>query len=56
MVPFVFETLHVLGLSMLIFVVLPVLDAIRGAMLISAVGIIPAIFSKFDSLDLLPSL
>ncbi|CAG0914900.1 unnamed protein product [Notodromas monacha] len=42
---FVFETLHVLGLAMLAFVVLPELDSIKAAMLTSSVCFLPGLFS-----------
>ncbi|XP_054284217.1 chitin synthase chs-2-like isoform X1 [Macrosteles quadrilineatus] len=42
---FIMETLHTVGLAMLIFVILPELDAIKGAMLTNCVCFVPAVLS-----------
>ena len=39
----VFETMHVVGLSLLVFVVLPELDVVRGAMITNCLCFIPAV-------------
>ena len=39
----VFESMHVVGLSLLIFVVLPELDVVRGAMITNSLCFIPAV-------------
>ena len=39
----VFESMHVVGLSLLIFVVLPELDVVKGAMITSCLCFIPAV-------------
>jgi chitin synthase len=39
-----FEAMHVIGLSLLMFVVLPELDVVKGAMLTNCVAFIPAVF------------
>lgn len=44
---FVFETLHVVGLCLLVFSVLPELDVIQGAMLTNCLCLVPSILCKF---------
>ena len=39
----VFESMHVVGLSLLVFVVLPELDVVEGAMITSSLCFIPAV-------------
>ena len=41
-----FEAMHVVGLSLLMFVVLPELDVVKGAMLTNCVAFIPSVFGK----------
>lgn len=41
-----FEAAHVIGLALLVFVVLPELDVVKGAMLTNCVAFIPAVFGK----------
>ena len=41
-----FETLHIVGLALLVFFVLPDLDAVKGVMLTNCVCIVPGIFGK----------
>ena len=43
---FMFETTHVIGLSLMIFVVLPELDVVRGCMVTTCSAIIPMFLSK----------
>jgi chitin synthase len=38
--------MHVIGLALLIFVVLPEIDVVKGAMLTNCVAFIPAVFGK----------
>ena len=45
-VVFIFETMHVVGLTLLFFVVLPELDVVKGAMLTNCVCFIPAVLCK----------
>lgn len=47
---FTAETLHTIGLAMLVFVILPDLDVVKGAMLTNCMCIIPAILGKSDSI------
>lgn len=54
---FVFETLHVIGLCLLAFKILPELDVIQGAMLTNCLCLVPSILCKknffpFNSCDL----
>ncbi|OXA64962.1 Chitin synthase 1 [Folsomia candida] len=42
-VPFIFETLHALGMALLVFAVLPKLDVVKAVMLTNAVCLVPAI-------------
>lgn len=49
----VMETLHVFGLVMLVYVVLPNLDVIKGAMLTNCLCFVPALLSKLILLSLL---
>lgn len=42
----IMETLHVFGLVMLVYVVLPNLDVIKGAMLTNCLCFVPALLSK----------
>ena len=44
MVVVVFETLHVIGVAMLIYAVLPNMKVVQGAMLTNCVCFIPALF------------
>ena len=44
LVVFFFESCHTLGLSLMAFVVLPNLDAVKGAMLSNCVCFIPGVF------------
>ena len=39
-----FETAHVVGMALLVFVVFPELDVVKGAMLTNCVAFIPAVF------------
>jgi chitin synthase len=48
---FVMETLHVIGLASLVFVVLPNLDVVKGVMLTNCVCFVPALFSKYSLFD-----
>lgn len=43
---FTFETLHIVGLSLLAFKVLPELDVIQGAMLTNCLCVIPSLLCK----------
>ena len=47
MVVWVFESMHVVGLALLVFVVLPDLDVVKGAMLTNCVAFIPAVLGRF---------
>ena len=40
--------MHVVGLALLFYVVLPELDVVKGAMLTNCVAFIPAVFGKFE--------
>lgn len=42
-----FELLHVLGLALFTFKVLPQMDAVKGAMLTNSICFIPAVLSEF---------
>nr|ADR73029.1 chitin synthase [Laodelphax striatellus] len=42
---FIMESLHVIGLALFVFIVLPNLDVIKGAMLTNCVCFVPALFS-----------
>ena len=42
----VFETMHIIGLTLLFFVVLPELDVVKGAMLTNCVCFIPAVLCE----------
>ena len=42
----VFETCHAVGTGLLIFVVLPDLDVIKGAMLTNCVAFVPVLFGE----------
>lgn len=44
MIVLVFETMHVVGLNLFIFVVLPDIDVVKGAMLTNCMAFFPAIF------------
>lgn len=46
MIVWVFESMHIIGLALLIFVVFPELDVVKGAMLTNCVAFLPACFSK----------
>ena len=48
MVVLLFEAMHVVGLALLFYVVLPELDVVKGAMLTNCVAFIPAVFGKFE--------
>ena len=50
LVVWVFESLHVVGLALLFFVVLPDLDVVKGAMLTNCVAFIPAILGDILNL------
>ncbi|KAF0297190.1 Chitin synthase chs-2 [Amphibalanus amphitrite] len=43
-----FETLHIIGLALLVFFVLPDLDAVKGVMLTNCVCIVPGIFGMLS--------
>ena len=43
LVVLVFESMHIVGLSLLIFVVLPELDVVKGAMITNCLCFIPAV-------------
>lgn len=43
---FCMETLHVVGLALLFFVILPELDVVRGAMLTNCVCFVPGLLGK----------
>lgn len=43
----IMETLHVFGLVLLVYVVLPNLDVVKGAMLTNCLCFVPALLSKF---------
>ncbi|TRY61889.1 hypothetical protein TCAL_08870 [Tigriopus californicus] len=45
MIVWVFESMHIIGLALLIFVVFPELDVVKGAMLTNCVAFLPACFS-----------
>lgn len=45
----VLESCHVVGLSMLLFVVLPTLDVTKGAMMLNSVGVVPCIIRVFTN-------
>lgn len=42
---FIVETLHTIGVAMLVLLVLPDIDVVKGAMLMNAMCIVPAIFN-----------
>lgn len=42
----IMESLHTLGVALLVFVVLPELDVVRGAMLTNCVCLVPGILGK----------
>lgn len=46
------ETLHVVGLASLVFIVLPSLDVVKGAMITNCLCFIPAFLSKYISSQL----
>ena len=39
--------MHVIGLALLVFVVLPELDVVKGAMLTNSLAFIPAVLGKY---------
>ena len=41
-----FETMHIIGLALMFFVVLPELDVVKGAMLTNSVCFIPSVLCK----------
>ena len=41
-----FESMHIVGLALLFFVVLPELDVVKGAMLTNCLCFIPAVLGK----------
>uniref|UniRef100_T1J5I3 chitin synthase n=1 Tax=Strigamia maritima TaxID=126957 RepID=T1J5I3_STRMM len=43
-----FETLHTVGISVLVFVVLPQMDSVKGAMITNCTCLVPAIFALFS--------
>ena len=45
----VFETMHIIGLTLMFFVVLPELDVVKGAMLTNCVCFIPSVLCELDS-------
>ena len=45
-VVFFFEALHTIGLALLVFVALPELDVVKGAMITNCVAFLPAFFGK----------
>ena len=46
LVVLLFESMHVVGMALLSFVVLPELDVVKGAMLTNCLAFIPAAFGK----------
>ena len=46
LVVWVFESMHIVGLALLMFVVLPDLDVVKGAMLTNCMAFIPAVFGE----------
>ena len=44
----IFETMHVIGLALLVFVVFPDLDVVKGAMLTNCVAFMPAVFGMLS--------
>lgn len=44
MVVLVFESMHIIGLALLVFVVFPELDVVKGAMLTNCMAFLPAVF------------
>jgi chitin synthase len=46
-VVWVFESMHVVGLALLVFVVLPELDVVKGAMLTNCLCFIPAVLGMY---------
>lgn len=45
-VVWIFESMHVVGLSLFVFIVLPELDVVKGAMITNCVAFIPAVLGK----------
>nr|CAD7265721.1 unnamed protein product [Timema shepardi] len=45
---FIMETLHTVGIGLLVFVILPYLDVIKGAMLTNCVCFVPALLAIFS--------
>ncbi|VDP06157.1 unnamed protein product [Soboliphyme baturini] len=45
------ESLHTIGLSLLIFIVLPELDSVRGAMILSATAVLPSLLNAVMAPD-----
>ena len=45
-----FETCHVVGMALFIFVALPQLDVVKGAMITNCVAFLPAVFGKTNLL------
>ena len=41
-----FEALHTIGLSLFVFVALPELDVVKGAMITNCVAFLPSFFGK----------
>ena len=46
LVVWVFESMHIVGLALLVFVVLPELDVVKGAMLTNCMAFVPAVFGE----------
>ena len=42
-----FESMHTIGLALFVFIVLPQLDVVKGAMITNCVSFLPAVFGKF---------
>jgi chitin synthase len=51
LVVWVFESMHVVGLALLVFVVLPELDVVKGAMLTNCLCFIPAVLGMYTRLQ-----
>ncbi len=53
LVVWVFESMYIVGLALLLFVVLPELDVVKGAMLTNCMAFIPGVFGKIYFNDVL---
>ena len=47
----IMESMHVMGLSLLVFLVLPEMDTLRGMVLCSGVAVVPAILNLFTRIE-----